>query len=545
MAAIPSTSTAVDVRALTDAQQALLARLHAYSPDDPNAPLPYSRRLAEAEGWSHAHALAVIDEYKRFAFLAQAAGHPVTPPVAVDAAWHFHLQYTLEYWDVFCAGVLRARLHHMPGTGAPDEAAVYAQRYRDTLDSYRRLFGSEPPESIWPSPVGLRDASGLPQPEPSAVSADGNAESPAVPPAGRTWRDRLPKLAWPAAAASVAATCASAQDFNVLNYTGPQFLAFYVPVCVVALLLIVALQGIEFRRRRWGGRTRKASADLSADEVAYLTGGEARVAQVVTMSLAHAGAVDLRTVPGQGGYVQIADADRAGRHDDHCAWLKERPSGTVRYDVFRERLAGYAQEVVDGMRAQGWLWAPGEMRASRLAARAIVLLVLGTGAAKLAVGLSRGRPVLLLAVSMAVFAVAYRIIARRLTGFGRGGATAAGRAALLARRIAHDPRAARNPPPDAQAMQQTQDRERGDPDPLLWTAALFGAGALAGTAWSVYSQTVQTASRLSSLAAAKAGSGSSFDASDSRCSSPSDSSSSSCSSSSCSSSSCGGCSSSN
>lgn len=87
MAAIPSTSTAVDARALTDAQQALLARLDAYSPDDPNALLPYSRRLAEAEGWPHAHALAVIVEYKRFAFLAQAAGHPVTPSVAVDGAF--------------------------------------------------------------------------------------------------------------------------------------------------------------------------------------------------------------------------------------------------------------------------------------------------------------------------------------------------------------------------------------------------------------------------------------------------------------------------
>ncbi|MDI9690739.1 TIGR04222 domain-containing membrane protein, partial [Burkholderia cenocepacia] len=46
MAAIPSTSTAVAACPLTDAQQALLARLHAYSPDDPDAPLPYSRRLA-------------------------------------------------------------------------------------------------------------------------------------------------------------------------------------------------------------------------------------------------------------------------------------------------------------------------------------------------------------------------------------------------------------------------------------------------------------------------------------------------------------------
>ncbi|WP_455778751.1 TIGR04222 domain-containing membrane protein, partial [Burkholderia stabilis] len=416
MAATPSTPTAVDARAPTDAQQALLARLQAYSPDDPDAPLPYSRRLAEAEGWSHAHALAVIDEYKRFAFLAQAAGHPVTPSVAVDAAWHFHLQYTLEYWDVFCAGVLRARLHHMPGTGAPDEAAVYAQRYRDTLDSYRRLFGSEPPESIWPLPAGSRTAPESSEPEPE-TALPGESGSPA----DRTWRNRLPKLMWPAAVASVAATCASAQDLNVLNYTGPQFLAFYVPACVVALLLIVAFQAIEFRCRRRGGHTRNASADMTADEVAYLTGGETRVAQVVTMSLAHAGAIELRSVPKHGGYVRIGDLARAGAHDDHCAWLSEQPDGEVRFEAFRQRLARYVQEVVDGMRAQGWLWAPGEMRASRMAARAIVLLVLGVGAAKLAIGLSRGRPVLLLVLCMAVFAIAYRIVAKRLTGFGRGG----------------------------------------------------------------------------------------------------------------------------
>ncbi|MEX3853933.1 TIGR04222 domain-containing membrane protein [Paraburkholderia sp. BR10923] len=109
--------------------------------------------------------------------------------------------------------------------------------------------------------------------------------------------------------------------------------------------------------------------------------------------------------------------------------------------MFREGLARYAQEVGDGMRAQGWLWAPGELRASQTAARAIVLIVLGPGAAKLAVGLSRGRRVLLPGICTAVFAIAYGVVARRLTGFGRGGATVAGRAALLARRTAHDPRA--------------------------------------------------------------------------------------------------------
>ncbi|HHY6931107.1 TPA: TIGR04222 domain-containing membrane protein [Burkholderia ambifaria] len=295
MAAIPSLPSAGDARALTDAQQALLTRLLTYSPDDPHAAQPYSRRLAEAEGWTHAHALAVIDEYKRFAFLAQAAGHPVTPSVAVDAAWHFHLQYTLEYWDVFCARVLRAPLHHMPGTGAPDEAAVYARRYQDTLDSYRRLFGCEPPASIWPRPEPRPTDAGAPHTNATnaAPSTNRPTEPPsaAIPAGRRIWRDRLPKAIVPAAAASVIATAASARDFDVLNYTGPQFLAFYLPVCIVALLLIVVLQQIEYRCRR--RRAQAFSSGLTPEEAAYLMGDESRAVQVATLSLVQAGAIDL------------------------------------------------------------------------------------------------------------------------------------------------------------------------------------------------------------------------------------------------------------
>ncbi|WP_343727550.1 TIGR04222 domain-containing membrane protein [Burkholderia seminalis] len=509
MAAIPPTPTTVDARALTDAQQALLARLHAYSPDDPRAPLPYSRRLAEAEGWSHAHALAVIDEYKRFAFLAQAAGHPVTPSVAVDAAWHFHLQYTLEYWDVFCAGVLRARLHHMPGTGAPDEGAVYARRYRDTLDSYRRMFGHEPPESIWPRPVDRPAEAAAPQ-----------ADEPAAAAPRRALGIRLPKLAWPAAAASVAATCASAQDFNVLDYTGPRFLAFYIPVCIAALLLIGLLQQIEYRCRR----RRAFPSDLTAEEAAYLAGDESRVVQVATLSLVHAGAIDLTMAGRLGGRVRLIDATRAGAYADACEWLAGQPDGEASFGAFRQLLARHAAEHAKSLRARGCFWAPGDLRTARMAARAIALLVLGTGAAKLAVGLSRGRPVLLLVIGMAAFAIAYRIVVGRLTGFGRPGLTVGGQASLAARRT-------------------VRSDDHDGPDALLWTAALFGAGALAGTAWAAHSMVLMEPPPLAPAAARAGGStGSSYGSSDS---SSSCSSSSSCNSSSCSSSSCGGCSSSN
>ncbi|WP_446513595.1 hypothetical protein, partial [Photobacterium sp. DNB22_13_2] len=51
---------------LTNAERdACLLRLSQYSLDAPDAPMPFSRRLAEAEGWSTLFTLTVIEEYKR------------------------------------------------------------------------------------------------------------------------------------------------------------------------------------------------------------------------------------------------------------------------------------------------------------------------------------------------------------------------------------------------------------------------------------------------------------------------------------------------
>ncbi|MCW3618665.1 TIGR04222 domain-containing membrane protein, partial [Burkholderia cenocepacia] len=114
-----------------------------------------------------------------------------------------------------------------------------------------------------------------------------------------------------------------------------------------------------------------------------------------------------------GTRVQIGDPARAGAYADECEWLGAQPGGEASFGAFRQLLARRASEHADATRRRGWFWAPGEMLMARLAARAILLIVLGTGMAKLAVGLSRGRPVLLLGISMAVFVIAYRMIVRR------------------------------------------------------------------------------------------------------------------------------------
>lgn len=127
----------------------LLNRLEDYTPDEATA-FPFSARLARDNGWSPLYARRVIQEYKRFAFLAVAAGHPVTPSDQVDQAWHLHLLYTASYWKDFCGTVLRKPLHHGPTKGGGRERDKFCDWYNRTLESYRQFFNEEPPTDIWP-----------------------------------------------------------------------------------------------------------------------------------------------------------------------------------------------------------------------------------------------------------------------------------------------------------------------------------------------------------------------------------------------------------
>ncbi len=133
-------------------QRHLYAQLVQWHPDDSQSTFPFSKRLARENGWTAAHARRVIEEYKRFVFLALHAGHPVTPSDAVDQAWHLHLTYTQSYWEDLCENILHRRLHHTPTRGGRRESDKYADLYGRTLQAYRDFFGEAPPADIWPAP---------------------------------------------------------------------------------------------------------------------------------------------------------------------------------------------------------------------------------------------------------------------------------------------------------------------------------------------------------------------------------------------------------
>ena len=133
-------------------QAELYERIQAFSLDKQNAQLSFSKRLARDNGWSIQYAQQVIEEYKKFAFLAVVAGHPVTPSDQVDQVWHLHLTYTRSYWDKFCSEVLQTPLHHDPTLGGEAENQKFDDWYSKTLESYERFFGTEPPVEIWSTP---------------------------------------------------------------------------------------------------------------------------------------------------------------------------------------------------------------------------------------------------------------------------------------------------------------------------------------------------------------------------------------------------------
>ncbi|MEZ6016229.1 MAG: hypothetical protein R3F49_14005 [Planctomycetota bacterium] len=129
----------------------LWSRLQRFEFDAPGASLSFSKRLARDNGWSHAFALRVIEEYRRFLYLCCAAGHPVTPSDEVDQAWHLHLCYTRSYWEDLCSETLGRPVHHGPTRGGRSEGAKFEDWYERTRASYRAHFGAEPPLDLWPS----------------------------------------------------------------------------------------------------------------------------------------------------------------------------------------------------------------------------------------------------------------------------------------------------------------------------------------------------------------------------------------------------------
>lgn len=355
--------------------QALWARLEGFELDAQDAAFDFSARLSRENRWSSAHTARVIGEYKRFLALAMCAGHPVTPSVAVDEAWHLHLLYTRSYWDDLCGTVLGRKLHHEPTTGGPEEAARFEAQYASTLASYRRLFGMEPPADIWPT---------------------------SAPRVSQRWR---PPRGVPLAVTLVTALTLVGCRLNVFDYRGTEFLAFY----ALGFLGSFVLSWLVVHLARRGAPT-NVSEPLPSDpyELAMLGGGGERVRDAALAALHARGRLDV-AVPTT-GWPTIAAVDTGdpgalpAAEEALLAALPRHARKRIR--DLEDAVRTPAEATHASLVTRGLLLSPSRHTQLRWLAAAPLLAMMAVACVKVLVGLHRERPVAFLVVLLALSAVA-------------------------------------------------------------------------------------------------------------------------------------------
>ncbi|MGE3691629.1 MAG: TIGR04222 domain-containing membrane protein [Novosphingobium sp.] len=172
---------------------------------------------------------------------------------------------------------------------------------------------------------------------------------------------------------------------------GPQFLMLYGILLVAAILFGLIIP----RLLRPNGMDAPVTDE---DELAYLAGGEARLAEAVVARLMASDAISVlsaRNIP----ILQPAQSDtRAGRA------VLSLPSPT-NWRAITQAIQGEAEQIWHRLASRGLMMDSGEFARVRLLQTAPYLLLLAFGAIKLVIGMSRDRPVGFLVALLVVTAV--------------------------------------------------------------------------------------------------------------------------------------------
>lgn len=248
---------------------------------------------------------------------------------------------------------------------------------------------------------------------------------------------------------------------NPLDLPGPDFLGLYV-------LLVVAAVPAGFLLRRFtegfGVHDAAISSSLSAPEAAYLRGGFNAVAESTLATLMRRGAITADDTEKRLIVASQAGAVASANWVEHECLASFDRGVSVPATIVRDRMAGLVPRLVGPLERRGLAFSADQRRSLGLACCLPMVAVLALGMAKIAVGLSRGRPVSILVF----FCIATAILAVAL--FARGPiATAAGRVALR-RTLAQNV-----------ALRETASRRTANlsPDDVAMAVSLFGLGAVA------------------------------------------------------------------
>ena len=107
---------------------------------------PFMDLVQKQMGMSSEMSARVIEEYRKFLFLAMRAGHQVIPPGAINDVWMLHMQNAQNYWENL--GKMIAERPVASGIDAKSFAGM-GDAWAATLKSYEAIFGTKPPMDIW------------------------------------------------------------------------------------------------------------------------------------------------------------------------------------------------------------------------------------------------------------------------------------------------------------------------------------------------------------------------------------------------------------
>lgn len=105
----------------------------------------FIERMMKENLWSKDYTIRVIEEYKKFVYLATI--QEVSPSYEIDQVWHTHIIFTKDYKKM-CQETLGIELHHNP----IDTKSVRTNgkdQYQETKRLYQKVFGYTPPADIW------------------------------------------------------------------------------------------------------------------------------------------------------------------------------------------------------------------------------------------------------------------------------------------------------------------------------------------------------------------------------------------------------------
>ena len=209
-------------------------------------------------------------------------------------------------------------------------------------------------------------------------------------------------------------------DLNPLDWPGDSFLTLYVALAGITLGLLWL-----WSNRLGPDRPAADASGLSVLHFAYLAGGAARAMDTALVGLLEAGAAIPE--PGRG----VILVDRFTPVPEVFQPFRHVSLGETRRPAFRTEFSPRSARLRDELARRGLVPSDGEIARFRIRAAAILAVVVAFGLGKLALGLSRERPVGYLTVLLLVTIVLGIVLLARQPSRNRAGD------ALLSR-VRHD-----------------------------------------------------------------------------------------------------------